>query len=412
MKPISTPISSASALPARSRRRWKTLEQLHALHPAAIPFENLDPLMGVPVRLELRNLEQKLLFEKRGGYCFEHNLLFKAMLEDARTTRSRRLRRPRALEARRRARSGRRSHMRAGRRRRRRAPISPMSASAAVTLTAPLRLRADVEQETPHEAYRLIGGEPDWRLEAKIGEEWRALYVFDTRPRRATRTSRHERCASRSARSFRDNLIAARAEKGRRLDLRNTPPHASIRRWRDRDAHARLASPKSRDVLTGAVRHRAAARRQARPGARARRSRAGRARLMAPFVVNPDNVREFKDAATLLQLARPSITTRTTRSGSRSTRRARACPRSPRKRGDRRRPLLGLDRRHPQGLRRQELPAALHAARQEEHLEPDQRRQRRAADRGRPDDGARPRGRSRPPRPTAAGTRPMAAART
>src|SRR5690349_12077583 len=60
----------------------QTLETLHALHPAAIPFENLDPLMGVPVRLELKNLEQKLLFDKRGGYCFEHNLLFKAMLED------------------------------------------------------------------------------------------------------------------------------------------------------------------------------------------------------------------------------------------------------------------------------------------------------------------------------------------
>ena len=45
----------------------QTLEQLHQLHPAAIPFENLDSLTDVPVRLELRNLEQKLLFERRGG---------------------------------------------------------------------------------------------------------------------------------------------------------------------------------------------------------------------------------------------------------------------------------------------------------------------------------------------------------
>jgi N-hydroxyarylamine O-acetyltransferase len=29
----------------------ETLQQLHALHPAAIPFENLDPLLGVPVLL-------------------------------------------------------------------------------------------------------------------------------------------------------------------------------------------------------------------------------------------------------------------------------------------------------------------------------------------------------------------------
>ena len=59
----------------------ETLAQLHALHPAAIPFENLNPLMDMPVRLELRNLEQKLLFDRRGGMCIEHNLLFKALLE-------------------------------------------------------------------------------------------------------------------------------------------------------------------------------------------------------------------------------------------------------------------------------------------------------------------------------------------
>ena len=46
------------------------------------------------------------------------------------------------------------------------------------------------------------------------------------------------------------------------------------------------------------------------------------------------------------------------------------------------------------------------------HLEPDQRRQCRAADRGRPHDRPRPDARSRRPRPTAAGRAPMAAART
>ena len=59
----------------------ETLEMLHRLHPAAIPFENLDPLMELPVRLQLSDIEQKLLFERRGGYCFEHNLLLKAVLE-------------------------------------------------------------------------------------------------------------------------------------------------------------------------------------------------------------------------------------------------------------------------------------------------------------------------------------------
>ena len=59
----------------------ETLQMLHRLHPAAIPFENLNPLMELPVRLALSDLEQKLVVEHRGGYCFEHNLLFKAVLE-------------------------------------------------------------------------------------------------------------------------------------------------------------------------------------------------------------------------------------------------------------------------------------------------------------------------------------------
>ena len=36
----------------------ETLSQLHALHLAAIPYENLDQLMGAPVRLDLANLQQ------------------------------------------------------------------------------------------------------------------------------------------------------------------------------------------------------------------------------------------------------------------------------------------------------------------------------------------------------------------
>jgi N-hydroxyarylamine O-acetyltransferase len=58
-----------------------TLRALHALHPRAIPFENLDPLLGRPVSLDLPALEAKLIRARRGGYCFEHNTLFRAVLE-------------------------------------------------------------------------------------------------------------------------------------------------------------------------------------------------------------------------------------------------------------------------------------------------------------------------------------------
>ena len=57
-----------------------TLELILALHPAAIAFENLDPLLGEPVKLDLQSLQRKLLTDGRGGYCFEQNLLLMAML--------------------------------------------------------------------------------------------------------------------------------------------------------------------------------------------------------------------------------------------------------------------------------------------------------------------------------------------
>jgi N-hydroxyarylamine O-acetyltransferase len=58
-----------------------TVHEIHRAHVSAIPFENLDPHRGVPVSLDQDALERKLVAERRGGYCFEHNLLLKAALE-------------------------------------------------------------------------------------------------------------------------------------------------------------------------------------------------------------------------------------------------------------------------------------------------------------------------------------------
>jgi N-hydroxyarylamine O-acetyltransferase len=57
------------------------LADIHRAHLTAIPFENLDPQRGVAVSLDLPAIERKLVSRRRGGYCFEHNLLFKAALE-------------------------------------------------------------------------------------------------------------------------------------------------------------------------------------------------------------------------------------------------------------------------------------------------------------------------------------------
>ncbi|WP_146018053.1 arylamine N-acetyltransferase family protein, partial [Burkholderia pseudomallei] len=51
------------------------LRQLQLLHPQSIPFENLNPFTGARVALELESVVDKLVGQRRGGYCFEQNKL-------------------------------------------------------------------------------------------------------------------------------------------------------------------------------------------------------------------------------------------------------------------------------------------------------------------------------------------------
>ena len=62
-------------------RRTPSLRELHRAHVTAIPFENLDPYRGIPVSVEPGAIAHKLVAQRRGGYCFEQNLLFKTALE-------------------------------------------------------------------------------------------------------------------------------------------------------------------------------------------------------------------------------------------------------------------------------------------------------------------------------------------
>lgn len=60
-----------------------SLANLNALilaHVMAIPFENLDILLGRPILLGLERVEQKLVGERRGGYCFEQNTYLMSVL--------------------------------------------------------------------------------------------------------------------------------------------------------------------------------------------------------------------------------------------------------------------------------------------------------------------------------------------
>ncbi|MGA2010202.1 MAG: arylamine N-acetyltransferase [Solirubrobacteraceae bacterium] len=56
-------------------------QAIHRAHATSVPFENLDSHRGVPVSLEQEDLERKLVAQRRGGYCFEHNLLLASALE-------------------------------------------------------------------------------------------------------------------------------------------------------------------------------------------------------------------------------------------------------------------------------------------------------------------------------------------
>lgn len=59
----------------------QTLRRLHRAHALTIPFENLDILLGRGIDLDVDAMQDKLLRRRRGGYCYEHNMLFAVLLE-------------------------------------------------------------------------------------------------------------------------------------------------------------------------------------------------------------------------------------------------------------------------------------------------------------------------------------------
>jgi N-hydroxyarylamine O-acetyltransferase len=84
--------------------------------------------------------------------------------------------------------------------------------------TAPLRLRADVEQATPDGRYRLSGGYPKWRLESEMAGEWLPLYEFTLAPHGFDDFVPMNDAAMVA---YKDRLVAARVEGGKRYALTN-----------------------------------------------------------------------------------------------------------------------------------------------------------------------------------------------
>lgn len=197
-----------------------TLEAVHALHPAAIPFENLNPLLGWPVALDIESIQSKLVTGGRGGWCFEHNTLFRHALEalgfnvtslGARVIWNVLPGTP----------VGPRSHMVL------RVDLNGLPYLADVgfggnVLTAPLRLEPHTAQSTPHEPHRLTPLENGFALEASIGAEWNPFYRFTLEPQFPSdyEVSNWYLCHHPSS-FFRHTLMAARAMPEARYALRN-----------------------------------------------------------------------------------------------------------------------------------------------------------------------------------------------
>ena len=154
----------------------ETLRQLQLRHTGVFPFENLTTLSGEPVLIDLPSIEQKVLHAGRGGYCYELNKLFLALLQelgfDARAISGRVVMgQPEGAWT---ARTHRLSLV----------IIDDVRYITGVGFggmvpTAPLLLDSRAEQLTPHEPYRIDLHVDGFTLRANVAGEWRAMYIFD-----------------------------------------------------------------------------------------------------------------------------------------------------------------------------------------------------------------------------------------
>jgi N-hydroxyarylamine O-acetyltransferase len=151
------------------------LTGLHRAHVRSIPFENLDVLLGRPIRIDLASVQAKLVGARRGGYCFEHNTLFAAVLRRLGfevTTLAARVwfLRPDKTAP------GPRSHMVL----RVDLPEGPFLCDVGFGgpgLTEPLRFVAEDVQPQPLGVYRLREEGTEWTLDLR-GDTWHDLYSF------------------------------------------------------------------------------------------------------------------------------------------------------------------------------------------------------------------------------------------
>lgn len=228
----------------------ETLVDLHLAHNLAIPFENLDILLGKPIRIDLDSIQRKLFADRRGGYCFEQNTLFAEVLRSIGFSVT-------ILAARVRYRAHRilpRTHILLLVE----AEESPWIADVGfgtVGILQPIPLRAGDEFHQFGWLYRLateeiksLSGNPmeQWTLQAKQGGVWESLYSFTMEPQEPADLEMANWYVSTSPDSrFVQTLTAQRSTEDVRYLLRNMvymEDRAGVQTLRDlRDGNELLA---------------------------------------------------------------------------------------------------------------------------------------------------------------------------
>jgi N-hydroxyarylamine O-acetyltransferase len=197
----------------------QNLREIVRLHTQTIPFEGLNPFTGQPVDLAPAALQRKLLDDRRGGYCFEQNLLLSNVLRQLGY-------RVAGLAARvlwnlPDATVLPRTHMLLrveldGE------PCIVDVGFGGLTLTGVLRLQAGLEQSTPHEPFRFIHAAGMFTMQAWVRAEWRSLYSFDLQEQTQEDYEMANWYTSTHPTSrFVNNLVVARTLPDRRYALFN-----------------------------------------------------------------------------------------------------------------------------------------------------------------------------------------------
>ena len=196
------------------------LSALTEAHTQAIPFENLDVLLGRPIQLEPEALFQKLVRERRGGYCFEQNGLFLEVLLGLgfqATPLSARVRwqRPRDFIPP-------RTHVFI------RVELAGESwltdvGVGALSLTGPIRLADASEQSTPHEPRRVVREGARLFHQVRLGDQWHDVCEFTLEEMPSIDRELGNWFTSTHPQShFKNRLIVARAAAdGQRISLLN-----------------------------------------------------------------------------------------------------------------------------------------------------------------------------------------------